>query len=69
MNAVVKRRRAEKDVCVRRQGGRCMGVGFFKQDSSFSQAVYVGCLEMLAAVAAQPVRTQCIDGDEEQIVR
>jgi hypothetical protein len=45
-----------------------MGKSFGKQNSSFSQTVYMGSFDMGITVTAQPVRTQRVDGDKQEIL-
>ena len=67
MDAVIKRCRTEKYVCMRRQSRRSVGKSSGEDNSFSCQAVYSGCLEVLRAVTAQPIRTKRIDGDEQNI--
>lgn len=50
-----------------REGRGSMGKGFCEQDSFLSQTIDIRCFQMFSAVAAQPVWSQGIYGDEKDI--
>ena len=66
--SMVQRRCAQEDISV---GGECCGgvsESFGENSALFCKGIYVGSSHELFAVAAQPVRSQCVDGDEKDIV-
>jgi len=67
VNAVMERVFPEEDRRVRGQGRRRLGEGPAEDDPFFGQAVDRPGLEEWTSIAAEPVRPQSIDGDEQEV--
>jgi len=68
MNSMMEGSSSQQNICVRRQSCRSIGKGPGKEDASLSKAVDVRRFGILASVTAQPVGSQSINSDEEQIL-
>ncbi|MBA7683162.1 hypothetical protein ES703_91520 [subsurface metagenome] len=67
MNAMIVRSYAKEDIRMRWQSCGGVGKGSFKEHPSIRKGIDVWSFRILAAITAQPVCSECIYRDEQDI--